>query len=177
MLTELRRALTEVFPEECFLSGLSVKENQRGFSLKPAQGEAAFGIRLDRDAMNWPRQQPRCDALFICSVPDSNALVIVFVELKGGHVEKALEQIVESARALCNKANALRGTHSQPVIDEVRSLGKAGHSSGVLGVIVSKNSLTLDQKERAKILRSDGVVLWLRTGQLSEVTCTQPRIR
>jgi hypothetical protein len=173
MLAELRRALTEVFPEECFLSGLSVKECRRVFSLRLAQGEAAIGIQLDHRAMNWPREQPRCDALFVCSVPGSNALVIVLVELKGSDVERALDQIISSANALCKRANAERSPHTESVKDEVTSLGKTGHGHAVLGVIVPKRGGQLDRRRKSKIWKDGRIEVWIKSGELREVTCRQ----
>lgn len=171
-LSELRRSLEEVFPKACFLPGLTVGQNQRVFSIKLGRGEAAIGIQIDHEAMDWPRDQRRCDALFVCSVPDFNAPIIVLVELKGGHVEKALDQIEESVTALCRRETAVADVHNRKIVDELKKLGKTDHKGNVLGIIVSKKSIPIDP-QRTKKYRKKGIVLWPKTGMFRGVSCRQ----
>jgi hypothetical protein len=170
--TRLRPLLEKVFPAACFLPGLRVEENQRVFSIKPAHDEDAIGIQIDHAAMNWPPEQSRCDALFVCSTPDHESLAMVFVELKGGDVKKALDQILNSVRALCKGPNPVRKAHTAPVIDAVRSLHKQGHGNGIVGVIVSRRSIPNYPQER-KRLRKQGIIVWMKTAQLRDVTCRE----
>jgi hypothetical protein len=171
-MSGLRKALEQVIPKECFLAGLKIKEKQRVFSIKPGQGEAALGIKIDHKAMEWQPDQPRCDALFICSTPE-DALVVAFVELKGSDVEHALTQIVESTRSLCKRSSPVRDIHVQPVLSAVETLEKKGHKASVLGIVVSRKGLQLDQKRRKKIWKDPGIVIKIQTGKLSEKTCKQ----
>jgi len=172
VLSGLRRILTELLPEKCFLPGTRIAEKQRVFSIRPGTGEAALGLRLEPLQQRWPAGRGICDAVFICASPQHNNLIISLIELKGGNRERALVQIKDSCELLCRGATAVLSIHREAIIREVAAINKTGHGNGLLGVVLSKQGLTLTQKEKATLWRDHRLRIWPRTGQLREISCS-----
>lgn len=169
----LRQQLTRVFPEDCFLPGTKIEEKGRVFSIRPDTGEAAIGLKLSPLRNAWPNGQGICDGLFVCLAQNCNHLIVTLVELKGSDVEKAMNQILDTCILLCKAANNhILEIHSEGVFDAAASLNRAGHGSGVLGVIVGRIGLAQNQKEKKRLWNRHKLRIWAKTGKLEAINCS-----
>jgi len=110
-MSKLRKVLKEVFPQEAFLPSPKYQESGRRFSIKKSKKEDVVGIELNA-LKDWPHNTKRCDALFVCQMPECADLLVVLVELKGSDVGHALKQIKATNLRLCNGARDKYEIHS-----------------------------------------------------------------
>lgn len=149
----LRSVMAKLFPESSLLDGSSVGPKGTRFSIQLNSGEEAVGINLDR-LENWPSGRKRCDALFVCTRKDADDFVVVLVELKGSHTEKAIEQIRTSKEILCRTSEYFPGVHCPSAAEEMKAFGRQHQRTTVLGLIVSTRSPSLRQPEKKKLQNS-----------------------
>ncbi|MBI5250013.1 MAG: hypothetical protein HY912_11010 [Desulfomonile tiedjei] len=168
----LREQLSRIFPEECFLPGTRIEENRRVFSIKPDAGEAVIGLKLSPLANRWPENHGICDGLFVCKAQNCNHLIVTLVELKGGDVSKAMNQIRDTCHLLCKSANPVLQIHSEDVIDAAESLNIKGHGKGALGVIVARSGLAQNQKAKKLLWDRYRLRIWSKTGKLEAINCS-----
>jgi hypothetical protein len=84
----------------------------------------------------------------------------VLVELKGGHVGKALEQLKETSSILCKRHEDFFGIHSKnQFVQPFRKLAKSAHGNRVLGYIISNKGVNLKQDRRANLKRDFGITV------------------
>ncbi len=172
-MKDLKSILLQFFPEEAFLKSPKKKEKGRAFSIKPEKGEAAVGIDLEA-IDHWPQNEKRCDALFLCWLPERNEFLIVLVELKGNHREKALEQIRETRQILCRGTGSrFKSIHAAEQLAEFRSCGIEGHGKRLLGIIIGKKSLPIKAKEKADLYRKTGIIIQYKTGGMTGISCRE----
>ena len=171
-LPDLREILGSIFPSRYFLPGLKVgKGRKRVFSIRLHDLDDAVGLKLDAFE-NWPPDTKRCDGLFLCWPYNAGQLVVVLVELKGGHAEHAIEQIKTTSNLLCKKGDFF-GIHSnEALLSQILQLAGNGHGARVLAYIIAKKKLGLRQQERANLLRNYGIRIHF-TDNAAGTTCQQ----
>lgn len=170
-MSALKNTLAHIFPASCFLSGLKVSKGQRVFSIRLGKLDDAVGLELDA-IDRWPAETKRCDGLFLCAPAGTSQLVVVLVELKGGHVQHAIEQIKATSNLFCNKKDVF-GIHADSkLLHQMRQLGRAEHGARVLGYIVGKKKLALRQQETASLLKKHRIKIHF-TGHASAISCQE----
>lgn len=160
------RILRQLFPEDCILDGLRISESGRSFSIRKTAGETIIGLDL-RKCANWPPCKKRTDGLFLCLSTNSRSLLVVLVELKGTDRERAMDQLNDTAETLCSKARFSQQPHNNTVFAVTHA---EGHSKRVLGMVITRRSLSLRQQEQKKA-RGHGLTVKYRTAK-SLVTST-----
>lgn len=83
--------------------------------------------------------------------------LVVLVELKGGHVQKAIEQLTSSARVLCKNSTNSLSPHNNQLGEWIAAQRPHSHTARVLGVIVAKRSLPQAQDKRKGAMISRGL--------------------
>ncbi len=143
--------IRKTWSKKCLSSDPRIKEKGRTFSLKLNQEKHDCVVFLPEKCHEWPENQKRCDGVFICGDRQKKTLLIVFAELKGGHLEKAVNQIGESCDVLCRNSSSKLNIH--------RSLEKSGfsHKDGLIGVIVAKSGISLAQDKRNRLFKQYGL--------------------
>jgi hypothetical protein len=141
----------KTWSKKCFSSDTRIKEKGRAISLKLDQKRHDCVVLLPEKCHEWPENQKRCDGVFICGDRQKKTLLIVFAELKGGHLEKAVDQIGESCGVLCRSSSSKLNIH--------RNLEKSGfnHKEGLIGIIVAKSGISLAQDKRNRLFRQYGI--------------------
>ncbi len=158
----LRDLVESILPEECLLSGLRIAGKGRVFSIRLQGRDDAVGVALDA-FRDWPQGRKRCDALFLCLPDGARQFVLVLVELKGGHVEKALNQLQETSSVLCKCREDHFGVHAdEKLLQGLREIARAGHGRRVLGYVVGGRGLSLRQDERSRLHRDFGITVKIR---------------
>jgi len=158
----LREVVESVFGAECVAKGLSITESRQTFSLKKDRNEKAIAVHLQA-CRSWPANTRRVDALFICLPANSQAFLIVLVELKGGNVEKGITQLSQSAKMLCKGATDSPAPHSSKLHGWLNGDRTDGHGGHVLGVIVSRQGLPQEQQKRKAARMAQKLVIRMRT--------------
>ncbi len=167
-MTDLRSVMAKLFPESSLLNGSSIGQKGTRFSIQLNSGEEAVGINLDL-LDDWPVDCKRCDAVFVCTRKDADDFVVVLVELKGGHTEKAMEQIRTSQEILCRKSEYFPGVHCRSTAEEMKALGRQhAHRTTVLGLIVSRRSLPLRELEKKKLQEKSVTIKSRKPGHVFE---------
>lgn len=166
-------ALQKVFPEENFIDGLSIGEKGRRFSIKKAPEEQAIGIDL-RLCGNWPKEQERCDALFVC-LPKGTAFLVVLVELKSPSKIHAIDQLSNSAAVLCRNSRSSLDLHDRSVTAFFQARFHESHRKLLLGIIVTNRSLPKRFREKKeqrthKGLKIKSVTTWSLVVTIQELT-------
>jgi hypothetical protein len=169
---ELRNVLGAVLPKEAFLDTPSISSGGRTFSLthSATRGEEVLGVNLD-GFQSWPAERKRCDALFACVLPSRDHVILTLVELKGGHIERAMEQIKATSQVLCKRPSDSFEVHSPTLCTRLRKLGLIGHRGLILGIIVAKRGLPLAQREKASLRKHHRIVLRISSGGRVELAC------
>jgi hypothetical protein len=90
--------------------------------------------------------------------------MVVFVELKGGHREKALEQIKETRGVMCRGSSEFPSLHDEKQLAIFRSAGLTHHGKSLMGIVVGRRSLSLKQRERADLRKNYGIKIKFITG-------------
>lgn len=151
-----------IFPAESVLPGLKLDHKGRVFSIRLQGRDDAMGLDLDAFT-DWPKERKRCDGLFLCLPEGSSRFIVVLVELKGGHVEKALTQLRETVSVLCKRREDHHGVHSDAnLIRGFRKIAPEGHGKRLLGCIVASKGLSLRQDERSRLQRDFGITVKIR---------------
>jgi hypothetical protein len=95
------------------------------------------------------------------------------VELKGGHVESALEQLQVSSAILCKRREEPLGVHdNEDLIQRFRKLAASGQGRRVLGYIVANKGLSLKQQERRRLQMDFGITVRLKRSA-EGLTCAE----
>lgn len=158
--TSLHELLEVHWEDGCIDSGHRLAESGRVFSLRPADGEEAVFIRPEA-CPEWPQGTKKCDAVVISRSRDEKTFSVVLVELKGGHVENALNQIEITCRAMCLNSNARTNKHGF-LKNKLNQMGWK-HSGRVYGIIIGKKSIAQRQQHFKKLLQSLGLRVLSRT--------------
>ncbi len=165
----LRKVLEPVFPEESFLDGLRLHKHGRRFSIKKSRSEQAVGIDLDKCGQ-WLSGKKKGDGLFVCLPPDSKSFLVVIVELKGGHLERAIDQLSDTTDVLCSGPDKPLPTHSESVGNNLGESYKQGHTGRVLGVVVGRGGLPAEQFKKKMTRKRTGLKIAVRSARRVEVT-------
>lgn len=168
-MSRLRDALGDLFPADSFLSGTSLNESGRKFSISANQKDDVVGFRPE--AVNaWPEDHRRCDAVFLCQSAGEGPFRVVLVELKGGDVRHALTQLEQTHDFLCRKSGRL-SPHSR---NGKRGFQSAGlrHHGNIWGWIVARRSISLKQRER-KALLGKGLRVRIQTGKAMQMSAAE----
>jgi len=166
----LRELVDRVLPNESLLPGLKIGSRWPVFSIRLQGDDDAVGVALDA-FRDWPKGRKRCDAVFLCLPENAAQFIVVLVELKGGHVEKALNQLRETSSLLCKRREDHFGVHADvSVLQSFRRLAAGGHGRRVLGYIVAKQGLSLRQDEKSRLRRDFGITVRL-TRRAEGLTC------
>lgn len=168
----LKTALESVFPSICLLPGTRIGEKGRIFSIRKQKQEQIIGLGLESIA-SWPAGRKRCDGAFICVTPERKDFMVVFVELKGGHREKALEQIRETRGVMCRGSSEFPSLHSEKQSGVFRSAGLTNHGKSLLGIVVGRRSLALKQRERADLRKNYGIKIKFITGSAKSISSAE----
>ncbi len=150
-----------------------MRESGRSFSIRKTAGETIIGIDL-RKCPNWPPDKKRTDGLFLCLSANSDAFLVVLVELKGSDKERAINQLDDTADALCAKSHFSQQPHSKVILHALASNHCEGHSRKVLGVTIAKTSLSLRQQEKKKA-RNRGLKIKYRSRKSLVTTVAELR--
>jgi hypothetical protein len=165
----LRSALQTIFPADAFLSGTSLNESGRKFSISAKPDDDVVGFRPEA-VKEWPEDQRRCDAVFLCQSAGEVPFRVVLVELKGGDVRHALTQLEQTHDFLCRKSGRL-SPHSK---NGKRGFQPAGlrHHPTIWGWIVARRGISLKQRER-KALLGKGLHVRIQTGKAVQMTAAE----
>ncbi len=150
-MSGLAEALTLLAPEAERLERNRIREMGRIFAIEKRRYDEVVGVRLDVAGRREGAGR-RCDGLFLCRPEGEARLTPVYVELKGSDTTAAIDQIEQSADAMCKG-------RSRGHFDLRRGRIEVGaHDGKVLGLVISARGLALRQQKR-KQLRKRGVVL------------------
>ncbi|MCA1959328.1 MAG: hypothetical protein LDL33_00930 [Desulfomonile sp.] len=158
----LRDLVEDAFGVECIATGLSITESGRTFSLQKTLDDEAVAIHLEK-CRRWPDRSKRADGLFICLPANSQMFLIVLVELKGGSVEKALEQLTQSAEVLCRDSPATLSPHAGKLTLWLTDARSRAHEGQVLGVVVGRQGLPQEQRKRKAARMAQKLIIRMRT--------------
>jgi hypothetical protein len=171
-MARLRELVGSIFPEESLLPGLRLVGKGRVFSIRLQGQDDAVGVDLDA-FRDWPKERKRCDGLFLCLPGGARQFIVVLVELKGGHVEKALNQLQATSSVLCkHREDTFRLHADEGLLQIYHGLASAGHGRRVLGYIVARQGLNLKQDERSRLRRDFGITVKIRRS-VEGLTCTE----
>lgn len=171
-MTALKAALESVFPSSCFLTGTKIGEKGRVFSIRKQKQEQIIGLGLE-SIPSWPAGRRRCDGAFICRTPERKDFMVVLIELKGGHREKALEQIKESRSVMCRGSSEFPALHDEQQLSIFRSAGLTNHGKSLTGIVVGRRSLALKQRERADLRKNYGIKIKFITGGAKSIASAE----
>jgi len=147
----LKSALADLLGrDDCFIAGTKIEECGKTFSIRPQAGEEVVGIRMDGCQLT-AQSGPACDAAFFVHIKSQKRLVIVLVELKGGEIARAFEQLIAGRNLFATLVGCAATTeHGKPLIDALGSGAPIDHGAKLLGVVASKRGIP--QPDRLKIL-------------------------
>ncbi|WP_045218500.1 hypothetical protein [Desulfonatronum thioautotrophicum] len=160
MKNKLRQVMEEHWEQGCVSPRTVLAEQGRVFSLRPAKGEYAVFLQPEK-CPEWPKEGKKCDGVILYAHQDDPEFMIVLVELKGGHVGHALDQLESTCRDLCAKGTTLEFKHQI----WKTSLGTEGfgHSRRVFGIILGKG-ISLRQDRIKKLNNTLGLRVRPLTG-------------
>ena len=105
--------IRDAFARQAVVNGSALREKGRVFSLQ-VDCAREFCIIIKPDLCpSWPDDKRRCDGILIAYRNGWDDLVVVFIELKGGHIEKALRQIESSCEVMCKKSSMAPNKHER----------------------------------------------------------------
>lgn len=155
MTRVLEDLLMTLAPEAQLRPGTSIREQGKHFAVRPAPGEFAVAARLDHSTSN-PGQR-RVDGLFACA--DQEGLLVLLVELKGGHFSHAQTQHDQSHARLCARRDGRqRHRRLHAVLDQQGQDALLRGSHPVLYLTVSTSPMSQHQR-RKKAARRKGRVM------------------
>jgi hypothetical protein len=156
---DLKNFLARLFGRaDCFLPGTSVKEKGKTFSIQPRNGEQVVGLRVD-GCLLADTGVPKCDAIFFLFDAAQGRLLIILVELKGGDVAHALDQLVSTRHFLVKATGCGWEEHKKKLAPLFSDVGKSrpSHNGSVLGVVVGPKGLPQIQQKKLKSLTTYGI--------------------
>ena len=168
-MSRLRAALGDLFPADSFLSGTSLNESGRRFSISAKPNDDVIGFRPEA-VTEWPEDQRRCDAVFLCQSAGKEPFRVVLVELKGGDVRHALTQLEQTHDFLCRRSGRF-SPHSRIGKSGFQSVGLRHHPT-IWGWIVARRGMNLKQRER-KALLGKGLHVRIQTGKAVQMTAPE----
>jgi len=175
-VTALEQLLNRVLPSMPPLSGCSVKEEGKVFSLRLREGQECAGVHTAPSARGTKgaHQSERCDALFL--VRDCARLrpLLMLVELKGGHTRKAIDQLESTFQWLCG---ATSGIHGNDAIARhwAKAFGEnTPHERPVIGIVISPKRLQLKPTRREQLHRRGLKIIKKSSGKALEVSDLWP---
>lgn len=150
----LREAMVSNWSEECVGSRCKISEQKRSLSIK-VQSPGQAVLLHPESCPEWSNEDRKCDGVLLCCSGRDQRITLVLVELKGGHVEKALDQLEATCRQLCAGGKTALNKHRQ----WQDALGAKGlhHAGRVFGLIVGKKSLAQHQKKQSALLKGYGL--------------------
>ena len=167
----LRQALAQVLGRgDCFLPGTSIRENNTRFSIRPQTGEDVVGIKVDGCLLGG-QSGLACDAAFFVHIKAEKRLVIALVELKGGEVDHAFEQVLAVRDFFAGLVGCAKTSqHGKPLIDALGDDSPISHGARLLGVVVSKRGIP--QPDRLKVLAHRRGVKIVIKPDATGITCS-----
>lgn len=145
----------------CVSPGTVLAEQGRVFSLRPEKGEYAVFLRPEK-CPEWPKEGKKCDGVILCAHQDDPEFMVVLVELKGGHVGHALDQLESTCRDLCSKGATLGIKHQ--IWKQSLGTQGLGHSRRVFGIILGKKGISQRQDRIKKLNNTLGLRVRPMTG-------------
>lgn len=158
-----KQILKQLFPQECILNKLSIGESGRSFSIRKSSADIVVAVDL-RKCANWPKNKKITDGLFLCLPADSSNLLVVLVELKGADSERAIKQLNDTTEVLCSKSQFSHQPHNSTVLETLVANWSQGHFKRVLGIVVTRRSLSLKPPQKKKA-REQGLKIKYRTAK------------
>ena len=165
---DLDGALGEAFGPSSLLSATSVGEKGNRFSVRVGPDDVVAGVRLVPPTDPTGRTLSACDAAFLVATQTSPTPLVVLVELKGSHVDHAVDQIEASFERLCKRRGGSqhpgRASVREALVGARTSRARA-HARVCLGVIVSRRgALSLRQVRRARLQKQGLVIRKVKDG-------------
>lgn len=160
-MKRLNETVANLFSRDAMLRRPGVKESGRGFLVTPRTGDTVVGFRPEAVAA-WPDETPRCDAVFLCRNDGGEEFRVILVELKGGHVNRAITQLATTHDFLCRSKNQ-PSAHAPDAKNRFREIGFR-HYPTVLGLVICRSGIQLKQQQRKALLKK-GLHVRIKTGR------------
>lgn len=163
----LRDIMHKHWSQGCVDPKYRVSEKSKTFSIKLQPPGQAVLLRPEQ-CPEWPQEGRKCDGILVCHNGKEQRMTLVLVELKGGHMEKALQQLETACGYLCARGRSSLNKHNE----WKNTLGEYGlhHAKRIYGLIVGKKSLAQHQRKLSALRKKYGLKIRATTGDFTGKT-------